>query len=187
MAVNLSEEKGFPFWHTAWVILLGWIQSDIGNTSAGITIIRNTLVNYETVGRQWQPFAYFLLSDVCRKVGLIEDGLQSIGYACNFIEQTDERWWETEVIKLKGELLLAQSSDNQTEAEACFNKAIEIAQSREAKYFELMATMSLCRLWRDQGRRQEARDKLEQIYGWYTEGFETPYLKEAKALLDELG
>ena len=185
--VRLCNEKGFPFWNLSGTILLGWIQAVEGQTEKGLSTIRNALVGYENLSRQWKPFAYFLQSKVCLKIEQIEEGLNSLNDAISFIEQTNERCWETEVIKLKGELLLAQSSDNQAEAEACFNKAIEIAQIKEAKYFALMATMSLCRLWRNQGKRQEARDKLAKIFGWYTEGFDTPYLQEAKALLEELG
>jgi predicted ATPase len=97
-----------------------------------------------------------------------------------------ERVWEPELYRLKGELLLRQNPDNQAEAETCFQQAIAIAQSQQAKSLELRAMMSLSRLWHQQGKRQEAHDLFAPVYGWFTEGFDTADLKDAKALLDEL-
>jgi predicted ATPase len=101
-------------------------------------------------------------------------------------ETTGERWYEPEMYHLKGELLLQQSSDNQVEAEACFHKALDLARSQQAKSFELRAATSLARLWQSQGKRDEARQVLGDVYGWFTEGFDTADLKDAKALLDAL-
>jgi predicted ATPase len=100
------------------------------------------------------------------------------------VEQTDERHWEVELYRLKGELLLMQGDD--AEVEASLQKAIEVARCQSAKSWELRATVSLCRLWQEQGRMDEARQMLAEIYGWFTEGFDTPDLQEAKALLEEL-
>jgi predicted ATPase len=100
------------------------------------------------------------------------------------VEETDERHWEAELYRLKGELLLTQG--DKTEAEASFHKAIEVARHQQARSWELRATVSLCRLWRKQGRVDEARQMLAEIYGWFTEGFDTPDLQEAKELLEEL-
>jgi predicted ATPase len=102
------------------------------------------------------------------------------------VEHTGERYYEAELYRLKGALLLQQSSDNQTDAENCFHHALEIAQSQQAKSWELRATTSLARLWQQQGKREEARQILGDVYGWFTEGFETADLKDAKALLDAL-
>jgi predicted ATPase len=102
------------------------------------------------------------------------------------VDTTGERWYAPELNRLKGELLLQQNSDNQREAETCFHHAIRIAQSQQAKSWELRATTSLARLWQQQGKRQEAHDLLAPVYGWFTEGFDTADLKDAKALLDEL-
>ena len=102
------------------------------------------------------------------------------------IEHTGERIYEAEIHRLKGVLLLQQSSDNQAEAESCFHQAISIARSQQVKSFELRAATSLARLWQQQGKRQDAYDLLAPIYGWFTEGFDTADLKDAKALLDEL-
>ena len=102
------------------------------------------------------------------------------------VEHTGERYYEAEIHRLKGELLLQQNSDNQAEAETCFHHALEIARNQQAKSFELRAATSLARLWQQQGKRQEAHDLLAPVYGWFTEGFDTADLKDAKALLHEL-
>jgi predicted ATPase len=102
------------------------------------------------------------------------------------VDKTGERVYEAELHRLKGELLLQQSPDNAAEAETCFHKAIEVAQSQHAKSWELRAATSLARLWQQQDKRQDAYDLLAPVYGWFTEGFDTADLKDAKALLDEL-
>ena len=102
------------------------------------------------------------------------------------VEHTGERYYEAEVHRLKGELLLQLSSDNRTEAETCFQQAISIAQNQQAKSLELRAVMSLSRLWQQQGKRQEAHDLLAPVYNWFTEGFDTADLQDARALLNIL-
>jgi predicted ATPase len=102
------------------------------------------------------------------------------------VDKTGERWYEPELYRLKGELLLQQTSDHATETENCFQQAITIAQSQQAKSWELRVTTSLARLWQQQGKHQEAYDLLTSVYGWFTEGFDTADLKDAKALVDEL-
>jgi predicted ATPase len=103
------------------------------------------------------------------------------------VEQHEEWWWEAEVSRLRGVLLLRQMGTAQAEAEACFQRALDIARRQEAKSLELRAAMSLSRLWLRQGKRDEARALLAPIYGWFTEGFDTADLQEAKALLETLG
>src|SRR5262249_16899210 len=106
--------------------------------------------------------------------------------ALTFAATTGERWYEPELYRLKGELLLQQNSDNQTEAESCFHHALDIARNQQAKSFELRVATSLARLWQSQGKRDAARQLLGDVYYWFTEGFDTADLKDAKALLDEL-
>jgi len=106
--------------------------------------------------------------------------------ALALVDQYEERYWEAEIHRLKGELLLARSAENQVEAEACLHKALDVARRQGAKSLELRAAMSLSRLWQRQGKRVEARQILAQVYGWFTEGFDTPDLLEARALLDAL-
>jgi predicted ATPase len=106
--------------------------------------------------------------------------------ALSLVDKNDERWYEAELHRLKGELLLQRSSDNHTEAETCFQKALDIARRQQAKSFELRAATSLARLWQQQGKRQDAYDLLAPVYGWFTEALDTADLQDAKALLDEL-
>ena len=102
------------------------------------------------------------------------------------MEQHEERWWEAEIHRLRGVLLLRQPGTPQAEAEAWLQRALDVARRQEAKSLELRAAMSLARLWQQQGRRAEARDLLTPIYGWFTEGFDTADLQEARALLETL-
>jgi predicted ATPase len=110
----------------------------------------------------------------------------ALAEALTLVDTTGERWYAPELYRLKGALLLQQSLDNQAEAETCFHHAMAIAQNQQAKSLELRATMSLARLWQQQGKRQEAHDLLAPVYHWFTEGFDTADLQDAKALLDAL-
>src|SRR5262249_51624607 len=127
-----------------------------------------------------------LQAEAEEKNGQPEAGLRALHEAFTLVDTYETRWYEAEIYRLKGALLLAQSSDNHTEAEHCFHHALAIARTQQAKSFELRTATSLARLWQSQGKRQEARDLLAPVYDWCTEGFDTADLKEAKALLDEL-
>ena len=128
-----------------------------------------------------------MLADVCAHLGHPEDGLQALAEAHTLVEQHEERWWEAEVCRLRGVLLLRQTRTPQEEAEACLQQALTVARRQQAKSLELRAAMSLARLWQQQGKRAEARELLAPIYEWFTEGFETADLQDAKALLEALG
>jgi len=119
-------------------------------------------------------------------LGHIEDGLQALAEAHTLVEQQEERWWEAEVCRLRGVLLLRQPGTPQAEAEAWLQRALDVARRQEAKSLELRAAMSLARLWQQQGKQAEARVLLAPIYDWFTEGFDTADLQEARALLDAL-
>jgi predicted ATPase len=127
-----------------------------------------------------------LLAEAHGMMGQPEAGLAALAEALTVVDKTGVRSYESELYRLKGALLLQQSSDNQVEAEACFHTALDIARSQQAKLFELRTATSLARLWQQQGKRQEAHDLLAPVYHWFTEGFDTADLKEAKALLHEL-
>jgi len=128
-----------------------------------------------------------LIASALRKSRKLGEAPQEIGEALATVERTGERFYEAEVYRVKGELLLAQDSSNGLQAERSFRTAIETSRMQHAKSWELKATTSLARLLRDTGHREEARAMLTQIYSWFTEGFDTADLKDAKALLDELG
>ena len=126
-------------------------------------------------------------AESCGKSGSLEEGLDWVAKGLTIAEQTGLRATEAELHRLKGELLLIKGPGNEAEPECCLRRAIEVARRQNARVFELRATVSLARLLRDTNRRREARAMLAAIYNWFTEGFDTADLKEAKALLDELG
>jgi predicted ATPase len=129
------------------------------------------------------PYQLAQLAEAYGRMGDMREGLGCIGEAFARAEETGERWYDAELSRLKGDLLAAESPAS---AEACFRQAIEVAQGQQAKLWELRAAVSLARLWLDQGKHAEALDLLAPVYGWFTEGFDTADLKDAKALLDEL-
>jgi predicted ATPase len=203
-AITLCTEQGFPFYWAHGTILWGWTLADQGQGEEGIVQMRQGLATYQATGSElFRPYHLALFAEVYGKVGQAEEGLTLLAEALAAVDKTGERWCEAELYRLKGELTLAQSSvqslgssvpdprpptpNPQAEAEACFLKAVKIARKQQAKSLELRAVMSLSRLWQKQGKKEEARRMLAEIYGWFTEGFDTKDLQEAKALLEGLG
>jgi predicted ATPase len=131
---------------------------------------------------------YFLarLAEAYHLQGQVEEGLAVLAEALAVVDKNDERWWEAELHRLKGELLQQQAVPDVSQAEICFQQALAVARYQQAKSLELRAAMSLSRLWQRQGKRTEAHQFLAGIYGWFTEGFDTADLQEARALLAEL-
>jgi predicted ATPase len=132
------------------------------------------------------PYFSALLAEACDHLGHTEDGLQALAEAQTLIDQHEERWWEAEVYRLRGVLLLRQSGTLPAEAEIWLQRALDVARLQQAKSLELRAAMSLSRLWQQQGKQAEAHELLAPIYGWFTEGFDTADLQEARALLEAL-
>ena len=128
-----------------------------------------------------------LLAEAYGKAGQVEAGLQTLAEALALVNQTQERFYEAEMYRLQGELLLARSAEHHAEAETCFRHALDVAHRQQAKSWELRAATSLSRLWQQQGKRAKARELLAPIYGWFTEGFDTTDLQEVRALLEALG
>jgi predicted ATPase len=185
--ISLATAQGFPYWKAFGAILRGWALAQQGQAQEGIDQINQGLMTYRATGAEMlRPWLLSLLAETHGTIGEPEAGLAVLTEALALVEKTGERWYEPELYRLKGELLLQQSSDNQTEAESCFHQAITIAQSQQAKSWELRAATSLARLWQSQGKRQEAYDLLAPVYHWFTEGFDTLDLKGIKALLEEL-
>jgi predicted ATPase len=185
-AMTLAKEQGFPFWIAYSAILRGWALAQQGQAAEGIEQMHQGLrAHRATRGEQMRLYFLALLADVHGTLGEPEAGLTVLSESLALVDKTEERWYEAELHRLQGELLLQQSLDNQTEAETQFHHAMTIAQNQSAKSWELRAATSLARLWQQQGKRQEAHDLLAPVYGWFTEGFGTADLKDAKALLDE--
>jgi class 3 adenylate cyclase/predicted ATPase len=187
-AIRLSQERGLPFWMGLGAMLRGWVLvQQAGQAQAGIEQIHQGLTAYRAMGTETlQPYYLALLAEAYGTLGEPEAGLTALAEALTLAETTGERWYEPELYRLKGALLLQRNSDNQAEAEVSFQHALAIARNQQAKSFELRTATSLARLWQQQGRRQEAHDLLAPVYNWFTEGFDTLDLKDAKALLEEL-
>src|SRR5262245_19432706 len=186
-AVALATEKGFPFWGAAGTILRGWALVLQGQGEAGMAEVRQGIAAYRATGATLLvPYYCTVLADVSMHLGHPDDALQALAEAHTLVEQHDERWWEAEIHRLRGVVLLRQTATQQVEAEAWLRRALDVAGRQEAKSLELRAAMSLARLWQQQGKRSEAHELLAPVYGWFTEGFDTADLQEAKALLDVL-
>jgi class 3 adenylate cyclase/predicted ATPase len=186
-AINLAKDQGFPFWMAVGALMRGWALAHQGQVKQGIEQLHQGLVALRAIGAEiGRPYWLALLAEAHGTIEEPEEGLAILTEALKLVDTTEERWYEPEMYRLKGALLLQQQVDNQADAETCFHHAIRIAQSQQAKSWELRASTSMARLWQQQGKRQEAYDLLAPIYGWFTEGFDTADLQEAKTLLDAL-
>jgi class 3 adenylate cyclase/predicted ATPase len=183
--VTVTTEQGFPHWRALGTIYRGGVKIKNGDLAEGISLLRGGSAAYRATGAEaWTPYHIALLAAACEIAGQVEEAVTLLDEALQMVERTGERWFAAELNRHKGQLLLRQGHTEA--AEELYRKALGIAAEQEAKLWELRAAVSLAWLQRDQGRRAEARDLLAPIYGWFTEGFGTPDLKEAKALLDEL-
>jgi predicted ATPase len=189
----LAVEQEFPYWLAAANILKGWVLTEQGHGEKGIEHIRQGLATWRSIGVELGiTWFHAVLVESFKKEGRIEDGMAFLSFTLETMRNNEERLYEAELYRLKGELMLAQSSVQrlassvQKEAEECFLKAIEIAQKQQAKSLELRASTSLARLWQQQGKKSEAHNLLSDVYKWFTEGFDTKDLQDAKALLEEL-
>jgi predicted ATPase len=208
----LSTEHRFPYLKTIGTVRHGWALARVGQVEEGIAHMRQGLTTLQATGTELlRPYHLALLADACGHGGQIEAGLCALEEALVAADQHAERFYEAELQRVKGELLLQKcvgagftpapteiqnghaagveatsQSPLQMEAEACFQRALDIARRQRAKSLELRAVLSLVRLWQQQGKRAEARELLAEIYGWFTEGFDTADLQEAQTLLNEL-
>src|SRR5216683_2853759 len=186
-AIALSTEHGLTAMLALATILRGWAMADQGDTEEGIAQLQEGLAAMRvTAAELVLPYFLSLLAEACRETGRLDDGLSALAEAQATVDEREIRLREPEIHRLKAELLLRQDDSNVTEAQNCFRRGVEIARQHSAKSLELRATMSLARLLDQQGNRDEARTMLAQIYGWFTEGFDTADLIDAKALLKEL-
>jgi predicted ATPase len=186
-AIALALEQGLPHWVAYGTIMRGWALAMQGQWEEGIPQTQQGLVAQQAVGAVIaRPLFLALLAEAHAAAGQAKAGLGVLAEALALVDHTAERYHEAEVYRLKGELLRRQAVPDAPQAEACFEQALAVARRQQAKAWELRAALSLSRLWQQQGKRTEACELLAPIYGWFTEGFDTPDLQEAVALLDEL-
>jgi predicted ATPase len=209
--IALCNEQGFAFWLVGGIIFQGWALAGQGQREEGIAQIRQGIVDWRATGAgRFRHYFLALLAEVCGQTDRAEEGLALLAEAVTVAQQDGDSLYEPELYRLKGTLTLQQASQKskvkgqkskvpnlksqllnpnshaEAEAEAYFLKAIEIARHQQAKSLELRATMSLARLWQQQGKQKEGHQVLAEIYGWFTEGLDTKDLQEAKALIEEL-
>lgn len=183
-AVKLAQEKGFPNWLLAGMVVQGWAMVCKGEQEAGTSIVEQAVNFWRSSGSELVvPYFMATLADCYSKSGRLSEALTTLNEAFSYTNKNSDLWYEAEMYRLKGEFLLKESN-NITRAEEAFLKAITIAQNQQAKLLQLRATTSLARLWQSQNKQTAAYEKLSEIYRWFTEGFQMPDLKEAKLLLD---
>src|SRR5450755_130283 len=186
--VALAEEKGAPFWKAFGMMNQGSVLALTGRASGATEMLISGIAAYRTTGATiFLPFYLPHLARAHAELGQFEEAWRCIGQAMRAAEATKEKWCEAEIHRTAGEITLLSPAPDAAKAQAHFERALAIARAQQAKSWELRAATSLARLWRDQGKRQEANDLLAPVYDWFTEGVDTRDLKEAKALLDELG
>jgi predicted ATPase len=182
--IALATEYNILFFLAHANTLAGWALVELGQRTKGIAQLRQGLAAHRSTGAVL-PLPSVLLAETCEKVKQPQEGLLVVTEAQAEV-QKGLRYYEAELCRLKGELLLGPSAENHAEAEMCFHQALDIARRQQAKSFELRAAISLSHLWQRQGKRAAAYEMLAAIYGWFSEGFETADLREAKALLEAL-
>jgi predicted ATPase len=183
--VAATNEQGFPFWRALGTIYSGWVKVKNGYVTKGMSLLRSGLAAYRATGAEaWMPHNLALLAAAYEIAGQIDEAATQLDDALQIVDRTGERWFAAELNRRKGQLLLRLGHSEA--AEESYRKALSIAREQQAKLWELRAATSLARLRRDQRRHTEARDLLAPVYGWFTEGFDTPDLKGAKGLLVEL-
>jgi predicted ATPase len=186
-AMTLASTHGFPYWVAAGRIRLGGALLAQGRVAEGITQLQQGLSARTATGaRLAQSWFLSLLAEAYLQAGQVAEGLRVVEETLAMIHATDEQNYAAEVHRLRGELLLLPPMSQQAKAESCFLQSLDIARQQHAKALELRAATSLARLWQRQGKRAAAYELLAPISGWFTEGFDTADLQEAKALLDEL-
>ena len=185
--VALASEKGTVFWKAQGMLLQGQLSALTGKASSAIETGSAGMAAYRSTGSSvWVSLHLASLARAYADLGKFDDARRSIREATSAIETTMERWWEAEVHRTAGEIALRAPEPDTPRAQAYFERSLAVARAEHAKSWELRAAMSMARLWRDQGKPQQARKLLAPVYGWFTEGFDTLDLKEAKALLGQL-
>ena len=185
--VALADEKGSLFWKAFGMMNQGWLFALTTQASDAVQLINSGITTWRSTGATlWAPLRMSHLARAYAELDQFDDAWRCVGEAMTAVETTKERWCEAEIHREAGEIALMSPEPDAAKAQAYFARALAVARAQQAKSWELRAAMSMARLWRDQGKREEGRDLLAPVYGWFTEGFDTLDLKEAKALLEEL-
>jgi len=191
-AIALCTEQGFAYYLAWGTVMQGWALAEQGQVEEGIAQMRQSLAALRTTGAELRhPYYLALLAATYARARQAKEGLMLLAKALDVVRQTGECTYEAELYRLKGELTLqtkihGRRSEVQQEAEECFHKAVDVARRQSAKSLELRAATSLARLWQRQGKKTEAHFLLSEVYHWFTEGFDTADLQDAKTLLNEL-
>ncbi len=185
--IDLAQRNKFAIMEARGRILKGWSLANQGEQVVGIELIRRGIADYQATGNQvFLPYFMSLLVDIYGRAEEIDTGLRILSETLALVEKTGERCWESELYRLRGELLLRQTSTNVAEAEEALQQALRVARQQRVRMLELRATTHLSRLWHRQGKRHQALNQLRSLYGWFTEGHDTADLQDAKTCLDEL-
>jgi predicted ATPase len=185
-AVALSNEHGFPAWLALGLVYHGWSLAALGHMPEGLALMSKGLSAYRSFGLLGgKPSALRMVAETYLKAGRLDESMKFVAEAFQIISDTDERRSEAELHRLQGDLLNA--AGDQAAAAQSYRQALIVAQRQSARLFELQAATNLARLWRDQSKREQACALLAPIYSWFTEGFNTPVLGEASAMLEQLG
>jgi len=183
----LAEEKGAAYWEATGTVQQGELFALTGEASVAVQKITSGLIAQRSTGTTTLiPGSLSSLARAYADLGRLDDAWRTIDEAMAAGETTNERWREANIRRIAGEIALLSPQRDAAKAEEYFKRALTVVCAQQAKFLELRAAMSMARLWRDQGKRDEARELLAPVYGWFTEGFDTLDLKGAKALLDEL-
>jgi predicted ATPase len=185
--IVLADERGAPYWKASGTALQGWLFALTGKAADAVRAITSGITSLRSTGATlYEPQHLQYLAMAYAELGQLDDAWRCIDDAIETIERSKEKWCEAEVHRIAGEIALKSPEIDAAKAEAYFDRALAVARQQRAKSWELRAAMSMARLWRDQDKRHEARDLLAPVYGWFTEGFDTLDLREAKILLDTL-
>jgi adenylate cyclase len=189
--LSVCEEQGFAFWSAAGTLARGWVLVEQGEEQQGIVLMRRGLAaRHAQGGKLGDPYYMSFLAEAYGKVGQVEEGIALAAEQLARIKETGECVWEAELHRVMGSLLLrkltAEDRNAEKEIEVCFLQALSVAGNQGAKSLELRAAMCLARLWQNVGKKAEARQVLAKVYDWFTEGFDTKDVTEAKALLQDL-
>ena len=183
----VADEKGALLWKATGMMFEGCVLASTGKSSEAIERLTAGSIGYQSTGATlFMTWFLSYLTPAYVELGQFNDAWRRIGEMMTAVQTTKESWWEADLHRIAGEVALKSPEPDAAKAEAYFERALAVARQQQAKSLELRAAMSMARLWRGQGKPQQARELLAPVYGWFTEGFDTLDLKEAKALLDEL-